>query len=54
MLSNFHITYNHCIDANIRTISNAHSLSFLNNSLVNHWNFKIAVLMVTVRYIHIG
>jgi len=54
MLSYLHIAYYHCIDSNVRTFSNGYFLTSLYNSLINHRNIYIAILMITIGYVHIG
>ena len=54
MLSYLHIAYNHSIDSNVRTFSNGYFLTSLYNSLINHWNLYVAILMITIGYVHIG
>jgi len=53
MSANPHIAYNHCIDSNVRTFSNGYFLSSLYNSLINHWNIYVTVLMITIGYVHV-
>lgn len=53
MLPNFYIAYNHCIDSDVRTFSNGYFLTSLYNSLIDHRNLYVAVLMIAVGYVHI-
>ena len=53
MLPNFHIAYYHRIDSNIRTFSNGYFLTSLYNSLINHRNIYIAILMIAISYVSI-
>ena len=53
MLSYLHIAYNHSVDSNVRAFSNRNLLTSLYNSLVNHGNIYIAILMITISYVHI-
>lgn len=53
MLTDLYIAYNHSVDSNVRTLSNGYFLTSLYNSLINHWNIYVAVLMITISYVHI-
>ena len=53
MLTYLHITYNHRIDSNVGALSNGNLLTLLYNSLIYHGNIYIAILMITISYVHI-
>lgn len=53
VLTYLHITYNYRINSNVRALSNGNLLTLLYNSLIYHRNIHIAILMITISYVHI-